>query len=251
MIRRHVLLWAGLLGTTVFLWGPMALLLQRGFRIEALAAFARDTELWGALTQSLLLAVASAALSTIAGTAIAFGLPSLPAGWRRIAFAAVAFPLVLPEIAIALAMMVWFIRLGIPFGWTTLLLGHVGFTLSYAVLILKISVEGLQWSLVEAARDCGARGWSVFRHAIWPQIAPAALASFISGFSLSLDDFLVSFFNKGLDQDLLPIRLYSALRLKVAPGLYAVSALLFCLSTACVLVSQLWLARRSSPPSRS
>ena len=87
----------------------------------------------------------------------------------------------------------------------------------------------------------GAGPWAQFRHALWPQLAPGVLASLVTCFSLSLDDFLITFFVKGFDQMTLPVQIFSMLRLRVAPEVYSLSFLLFCISTTVVLLSQLWL----------
>lgn len=233
----------------LLLWGPFAGILAKGLRPTAILALANDADLLVSFAQSFALALVTALLATVTGTLVAFALPGLPSLGRRLTGAGLAFPLVLPEIALALALMVWFLKLGWPFGWGTLLAGHFAFSFSYACLVMKASVETVDPSLAEAARDLGARGVRVFRHALWPQIKPGAIASLLTCFALSLDDFLVSFFTKGLDTVPLPIRIYSTMRVRPTPALYALSVLLFGLSLSAVLLMQIWNVRATSKSS--
>jgi len=233
----------------VLLWGPFLGILNKGMRPDALLALTQDADLLASFFQSFTLALAAASLATLSGTLVAFALPRMPRLGQRLTATGLAFPMALPEIALALALMVWFLKLGWPFGWGTLIAGHFAFTFSYACLVMKVGVETIDHSLSEAARDLGARGFRVFRHALWPQILPSVLASFLMCFSLSLDDFLVSFFVKGLDTTPLPIRIYSMMRVRPTPALYSLSLLLFGLSLGAVLGIQLWAARASSSSS--
>ena len=114
---------------------------------------------------------------------------------------------------------------------------------SFVVLVLKTSVFNLDRSLSDAARDLGASPIEVFIHAILPQMMPGIIAGAMMAFSLSLDDFLISFFVKGIDQITLPIKVYSMMHLRIGPEIYALSVVLFGISLVSVLLTQLWYAR--------
>ncbi|MGZ3672425.1 MAG: ABC transporter permease, partial [Bdellovibrionota bacterium] len=128
-------------------------------------------------------------------------------------------------------------------GWGTLLLSHFAFTYCFVVLVLKTSVARLDHSLSDAARDLGAGSVQVFRHAVLPQLLPGIVAGAMMAFSLSLDDFLITFFVKGIDQITLPIKVYSMMHLRIGPEIYALSVVLFAISLVSVLLTQLWYVR--------
>lgn len=235
----------------LFLWSPLVRVAAKGMSVEAFTLLFTHAQIMKSLGQSLFLGVCSACISTLMGTLTAFALPRLPGLRQKLVASGLIFPMVLPEIAIGLSFLVWFIKLGIPLGWGTLISSHVAFSFSYTTLIMKTRVETLDRSLMDAARDLGAGRWHVFRHALLPQLAPGLAASLVTAFSLSLDDFLITYFVKGLDQMTLPIQIYSMLKVRIGPEIYALSLILFCISIVAVLLSQIWLHARKTSQLRS
>lgn len=231
------------LGLLAFLWMPLAVLLWKGLSLEAFSRLLNSSDVLSSFRNSLLLAAATALLTTGLGLVTAFALPRLSARLRAWMVGSLLLPLVLPEIAFGIAYLVWFRLLGIPLGWTTLLAAHFAFCFCYVVLVLKSSVAQLDDSLADAARDLGASPVMVFRHAILPQLWPGLIAGAMMAFSLSLDDFLITFFVKGIDQLTLPIKLYSMMRLRLGVEVYALSVVLFGISVLSVVVTQLWFIR--------
>ncbi|HEY8278345.1 MAG TPA: ABC transporter permease [Bdellovibrionota bacterium] len=229
----------------LFLWAPLVAVLFKGSAPEAFVLLWKNSELLLAFRNSLVLGAITAFLSTILGLATAFALPSFSPKVRAWVTGSLLLPLLLPEIAFGIAYLVWFRDLGLSLGWETLLLAHFAFTFCFVVLVLKTSVARLDSSLADAARDLGANGLQVFRHALLPQLLPGILAGAAMAFSLSLDDFLISFFVKGIDQITLPIKIYSMMRLRIGPEIYALSVVLFAISLFGVLFTQLWHAKNS------
>lgn len=228
------------------LWAPLLVVLYKGTSLAAFQKLFGNEEILFAFRNSLLLALGAAFLATVFGLATAFALPLLSPRWRRWMLGSLLLPLVLPEIAFGISYLVWFKAAGLSLGWTTLLLAHFAFTFSYVVLVLKSGVANLDPSLGEAARDFGAGPLTVFRHAVLPQLIPSLAAGAMMAFSLSLDDFLITFFVKGIDELTLPVKLYSMLRLRVGEEIYALSVVLFGFSLASVLITQVWLYRSRS-----
>lgn len=236
------MIWLGGFSVLVILvlWAPLLVISSRGMHWDAFVRLFEREDILSAAYQSLGLAFLSGLLATILGTVIAFSLPALPPRMRRWVNMGLVFPMVLPEIAMGLSFLVWFIKLGISLGWGTLIASHVAFSLSYATLVMKARVETLDSSLVDACWDLGASPFQVFRHGIFPQLKPGLMASLVTCFALSLDDFLITFFVKGLDQMTLPVQIFSMVRIRISPEIYALSLILFCLSLICVLFTQLW-----------
>lgn len=228
------------IGLLAFLWLPLAVLLFKGLSFDAFAKLVNSSDILSSFRNSLLLAAATAILTTGLGLTTAFAMPLVGPRVRGMIIGSLLLPLVLPEIAFGIAYLVWYRILGLPLGWGTLLISHFAFCFCYVVLVLKTSVAKLDPSLADAARDLGAGPVNVFRHAILPQLWPGLIAGAMMAFSLSLDDFLITFFVKGIDQLTLPIKLYSMMRLRLGTEVYALSVVLFGISVISVVVTQLW-----------
>lgn len=232
-------MWALLL----FLWAPLLVVIVKGSSISAFEKLLGNAEVMLSFRNSVVLGVVTALVSTLLGLATAFALPAFPERARGWITGSLLLPLVLPEIAFGIAYLVWYQQLGFTPGWGTLLLSHFAFTYCFVVLVLKTSVARLDHSLADAARDLGAGPVQVFRHAILPQLIPGIVAGAMMAFSLSLDDFLITFFVKGIDQITLPIKVYSMMHLRIGPEIYALSVVLFAISLVSVLFTQLWFVR--------
>lgn len=226
-----------------FLWMPLLSIAWKGLSVDAFQKLFRNNELLDSFFDSFLLAGGSAILSVLLALCTSFALPLLHKKMQKFVVASLFLPLVLPEIAFGISYLVWFKQLGLPLGWSTLLFSHMAFSFCFVALTLKPAVLAIDYQIPQAAQDLGANGWQVFRHGIFPQISPAIVAGFFMAFSLSLDDFLLSFFVKGVDQMTLPVKIYSMMRLKIGEEIYALSLLLFLFSSASVIISRLCLKK--------
>lgn len=226
-----------------FIWIPLFFVFARGLDPSAFQLLLARTDLINAFLQSLMLAIGASFLSTAMATISAFGIASLSTRSKSLVKTSLLLPMILPEVVFGLSYLVWFLKLGLSLGWLTLILGHIAFSFSYAVFVMQLSVEKMDWYRVDAARDLGANSWHIFRHAFLPQISPGLLASGLMVFSLSLDDYFISSFLKNLDQMTLPIQIFSMLRVRIGPEIYAMAVVLFCLSLLTVLSSQLWIEK--------
>lgn len=228
----------------IVLWAPLLRIFLKGLNPADYIALFKDQELIGAFMQSVVLGLTTALASALVGLCIAFMLPRSKSLEKWLLQTGVFMPMILPELILGISMMMWFIKLSIPFGWMTLFVGHIALGIPYAILFFKAHVEVMDWKLVEACQDLGGKGWVVFRHAIWSQMSLPFVSCYLMCFSLSMDDFLISFFVKGTDEVTLPLYLFSMMRLHIHPKIYALSNILFCVSLAFVLVNQLWLGRK-------
>lgn len=232
--------------TLVFLWSPMILIVNKGFSLQAVEALLQRHDIWQAFTNSLGLGLIAAIVATIMGTLTAFSMTMSSSKTRVRMLRGLSFPMLLPEISLGLAQMAWFMSIGLSLGWTTLFLGHFVFLFSYATWIMRLRVDVLDWSLIDAARDLGASDWETFKTAILPQLMPALGASVFTCFALSLDDFLISFFVKGMNQTTLPIQIYGMLKLRIQPEIYALSLFLFCISLSGILLARICFQPKNS-----
>jgi putrescine transport system permease protein len=176
---------------------------------------------------SLADATISALLSTFLGLLAAVTLSRFGTfRTRLIFFGAIHAPLVLPEVVLGLALLSCFVAMGVGRGFTTLVIGHVTFTMCFTTVALLSSLRETDPTLEEAAMDLGASPFRAFILVALPQIAPAIASAFMLAFSLALDDLVIASFATGPGATTLPMRIYSQVRLGVSPQINAMSTLL-------------------------
>ena len=136
-----------------------------------------------------------------------------------------------------ISLLIFFIALHLPLGFLTLLIAHTTLGLPFVALTVLARLAEFDEHLVEAARDLGASEAQAFRHVILPGIMPAVMAGWLLAFTLSMDDVLISFFVAGPTFEVLPLKIYSMVRLGVKPDINALSAIMFCVTVALVMLA--------------
>jgi spermidine/putrescine transport system permease protein len=205
---------------------------------------------------TLVLAVMSTAASTLLGTLLALGLRRGKFFGRALVERSLRTLIVVPDIVMAIALLMFYavVRtwLGIlnP-GLFTMTLAHITFQIPFVALIVRARLAGLDESLQEAARDLGATRWQTFRHVTLPLLWPGILAGALLAFTLSLDDFVVSFFTTGPGATTLPILIYSSVKRGLTPDIHALSTLLVTISIAATVFVMLLQKDRGSPDLKS
>ncbi len=256
--RSRVFLWISAAAIYGFLYAPIvAIAVQSfnrskhsgawlGFTTEWYRALARNDLALHATLITLALAAMSTAVSTVLGTMLALGLHRARFFGRRWAEACLRTIIVVPDIVMAVGLLMFFavIRNGMSFiepGLLTMTLAHITFQIPFVALVVRARLSGLDRSLAEAARDLGASGWQTFRHITWPFLWPGVLAGALLAFTLSLDDFVISFFTTGPGATTLPILIYSSVKRGITPDIHALSTLMIAVSvlaTATVMLLQ-------------
>jgi spermidine/putrescine transport system permease protein len=238
-----------------FLYLPMAVLILgsfnaskygigwQGFTLNWYASLADDAEILAAARNSLMVAALAATLATAIGTLGALGLHRYRFRGRKFLIGLLFVTLMSPDIVMAVSLLVLFIGLRLEPGLFTLWLAHTGFCLPFITLTVHARLQGCDNALVEAARDLGAGEWTAIRRVVLPLALPAIAAGWLMSFTLSLDDAVVSFFVTGPDFEVLPLRIYSMVRLGVKPEVNALASLLFAVSLSFVVLAQ-WLLRK-------
>jgi spermidine/putrescine transport system permease protein/putrescine transport system permease protein len=245
----------------VFLYAPIAWLAIASFnssrslsRINGLstrwyAELAGDTRVLESLRLTLQLALASAAISTVIGTLAAFGLRRAFPG-RGLWTVLLSLPLVVPEVVMGVAMLVFFVKIaGIPLGFGALLFAHVAFSLSFVVVVVRSRVSGMDVRMEEAAADLGASPFVAFRTVTLPLVAPAVVAGAAFAFLLSFDDVVISSYLTGVGSTTLPVFVYAqASKRGISPEIVALSTLMVT-ATAVLLITGVviasWRARKA------
>jgi spermidine/putrescine transport system permease protein len=136
-------------------------------------------------------------------------------------------PLVLPEVVFGLGLLMWFVLLRVTLGTVSLILAHVTFSVSYVYTTVSERARLLDRNLEDAAHDLGATSWQTFWRIQLPLLMPACVAGWMLAFTLSFDDFLISFFTAGPDVTTLPLTLYGMVKYGVSPVVFALSAVIF------------------------
>lgn len=197
--------------------------------------FENDTIL-AALCNTLLIAVLSAAIATLLGTSAAIAIHHMKKRRQSLCMSMVNIPMLNAEIVTGIAFMLLFITVGnllsvvgihFEMGFGTVLIGHITFNLPYVVLSVMPKLKQLNLSMYEAALDLGAGERQAFFRIVLPDIMPGVLSGFLLSFTMSLDDFVITHFVKGLGADTLSTLIYSELRKGIKPEMYALSTIMF------------------------
>ena len=209
-----------------------------------------DRQIMAAAGASLVVAVLSATLAVIVGTAAGYGLARFGAFRGRWLFATAAVaPLVVPEVITGLSLLLLFVaaEAALPFlpgrGLATIVIAHASFTMATVALIVRARLAGMDREIEDAASDLGAGPFTVFFRITLPMMAPALAAGWLLAFVLSLDDVVIASFVAGPQSTTLPMVIYSSIRLGVSPKINALAALLVA-ATALLLGCAALVSRR-------
>jgi spermidine/putrescine transport system permease protein len=194
-----------------------------------------DKTLQDALGMSLWVGLWSTLGATLLGTTAALALERTEFKGRKIFDAVTLIPLVIPEIVMGLSLLVWFVLLRLSLGSFSIILAHITFSFSYVIITVRTRLQDFDHSLEEAARDLGATPWKTFWRVTFPLIWPGVLSGALMAFTLSFDDFLITFFTAGVGSDTLPVKLYSMIKFGISPKINALSTLILLATTFLVL----------------
>jgi spermidine/putrescine transport system permease protein len=241
--------WLGLTG--VFLYAPLITLIVfsfndsrrnivwRGFTLKYYRLALADSDLMAAFANSLAIAVISTFMSLILGalTAILLWRFRFPA--KAALEGVLALPIVVPEICMGVAMLVFFTKVlpwpseaPWPLNLGAIIISHIAFSFSFVAVILRARLASFDPDLEAAARDLGAGTWRVFRDMVIPHMTPGLIAGALLAFTLSLDDFVITFFTSGPDTVTFPVKVYSMVRFSVTPEVNAASTVLILITVA-------------------
>src|SRR5690554_33330 len=205
---------------------------------------ATRTRLLDAPIKSLSVAVVPATLASMIGTLTAVGLCRYRFRGKQALTSLLFAVMMSPDIVMAISLLALFLTLGISLGFWSLLIAHITFCLPFVVITVYSRLRGFNPHLIDAAKDLGASEFQAFWRVIVPLAAPAILAGWLLSFTLSLDDVIVSFFVTGPGFEILPLKIYSMVRLGVKPEVNALATVLFVISLVLVITSQLLLKEK-------
>lgn len=213
-----------------------------GFSLRWYGVLLRDSAIFEALGNSLILAVLSCLSAAVIGTLGAVGMHRLQSRTKGAVEYLSTLPIMIPEIILGMVFMAFFSLLGLPFGMTTLVIGHTAFCIPYVFMLVKARLAGMDPALAEAARDLGAGEARVFFDVTLPLITPAILSGMLLSFAMSMDDVIISIFVTGVKVNTLPIKIYSQIKFGVTPEINALCTLMLLATVLLVLLSR-WIGR--------
>lgn len=248
--NSRVLTWLSI-GIFLFLYLPIIVLVifsfssasnvgvWSGFSTRWYAELLGDRALIAAFRVSLWVAVWSTLVATVLGTTAALALERYRF-FGRLPFDTVLYlPIIIPDIVMALSTLLFFVTFAVPLSRYTILVTHIAFNIAFVAVVVRARLAEMDKSLEEAAADLGASAFTTFRRVTLPILMPGIVSAALLAFTLSLDDFVITFFVAGPGSTTLPVRVYSMIKFGVTPEVNAISTLMLLGSTVLVVISLL------------
>lgn len=211
----------------------------QGFTLDWYGKLFSDDRILSAFQNSMIVAGFAVAISAVLGTLMAVGLARYEFPGKKLYRGIAYLPLIIPDIAIAVATLVCLAAFAIPLSLWTIVAAHVVFCLAYVGLVVASRLTNLDPHLEEAALDLGATPTQAFIKVLLPQLMPGIVAGCLLAFVLSLDDFLIASFTAGSGSNTLPMEIFSRIRTGVKPDINALSVMLISVSAIVALVAEL------------
>jgi spermidine/putrescine transport system permease protein len=210
-----------------------------GFTVQWYTRLLEQGEILLALRNTLVIALAATLTSTVLGTLAAFALHRYHGSWLQQAhYTLIYTPLVVPEILTGMSLLLLFVALQVQLGLFTIFLAHVTFCISYVAMVVLARLQDFDFTVIEAAQDLGASWWQAAWKVLLPLLAPGIAAGALLAFTLSIDDFVITFFVAGPGSTTLPIRIYSMIKHGSPPLINALSTVLLVVTFIAVWASQ-------------
>ena len=250
----------------IFLYAPMVVLILasfntgkditqfEGFTLQQYAEVFRDRSLLTLLGNSLIISILASAIATVFGTVAAVGIHGLKPRMRKAVMGLTNIPMTNPDIVTGISLSLLFVFVGSKLlgqrnslTFWTLLIAHITFNLPYVILNVMPKLQQMDMSLQDAAMDLGCTPIQSFFKVSLPEIMPGVISGAIMAFTMSLDDFVISYFVTGLDFVTLPVEIYNYTKKPIQPKVYAMFTLLFLLIFVLMVVMNLLQLRQDKP----
>ena len=210
-----------------------------GFTLKWYQALFQNTRVLEALTNTLIIGFFSTIISTALGTMAAIAMHRYRYKFKAVINGLVYLPILIPEIVMGLSLLVLFSQAHLPLGKPTLILAHITFCVSFVVITVGARMEGMRNDLEQAASDLYATPWQTFRYITLPLIMPGIIAGALIAFTLSIDDFVISFFVAGPNSTTLPLYIYAMVKRGISPEINALSTLMMCATVSMVVLAEI------------
>lgn len=250
MAKRKLTKWFVIGGVLAFLYIPIAVLViysfnesklnvvWTGFTLKWYGELFKDDEIIRALMNTLQVAFVSTIISTMVGTLAAVGMYKYQFKGKTTLDNLLYIPIVIPEIVLGIALLIFFNKTSIELGIPTLIIAHSTFCIPFVVITVKSRMAGYDKSIEEAAIDLGANQLKTFFYITLPTIMPGIIAGALLSFTLSLDDVIISFFVTGPSSNTLPLQIFSMVKFGVSPKINALSTIMLIVSCTIILLAE-------------
>jgi spermidine/putrescine transport system permease protein len=244
--RRSTWLWAAALFAYAFLYVPLVIVVVYsfndsrlnaewvGFTLDWYRKLAADSDMLTAAGNSLAIGFVASLVSTTLGTMAGVAMHRYR---LRLLPILVVAPIAIPEILMGVSLLIFFVLMNFTLGLVSVALAHIAFCVGFVAIVVRARLAGMDETLTEAARDCGASPWEAFRYVTLPLIMPGVIAGALMAFTLSIDDFVITFFTAGAGTVTLPLQIYSMIKISVTPEVNAVSTLLMLLTLLLIVIA--------------
>ena len=226
----------------------------KGFTLKWYTALFNDAQIMGSLKNTLIIAVLASLIATVLGTAAAIGIYNFKGGVRTAIQNVSNIPIINPEIVTGVSLMLLFtfagVMMGFEMGFWTVLLAHIGFCTPYVILSVTPRLRQMDSSLYEAALDLGCSPAQAFFKVVLHELMPGILSGLLISFTYSLDDFVITYFTRGSRFQTLPIQIYTMTHQRINPKANALSALMFVIVIAILVISNFASIRKSKEAAR-
>jgi spermidine/putrescine transport system permease protein len=238
-----------------FLYAPIVLLVffsfnvsrfpthWEGFTLNWYIKLFNNYAIGQALKNTLIVSISSTVISTIIGTMVSVAIERFRFQTKPAIDAMLFLPIIIPDIAMAIMLVVFFVMIKMPLGLPTIIISHVAFNISFVAVIVRARMASIDPTLEEAANDLYANEWQAFWRVTFPLLVPGILGGALFAFTLSLDDYVITFFTSGPGSTTLPVKIYSMVKRGITPETNAVSTIMLLVSMLLVPLSQ-WVQRR-------
>jgi len=210
-----------------------------GFTFSWYAKLFKDEAIWSALTNTLIIAASSTLTAMVLGTMAAFAIHRYRSRLQRIHYTLIYTPLVVPDILMGISLLLFFVAMGLKLSLATICIAHVTFCISYVAMVVLARLQDFDFSVIEASQDLGANWWQTTWRVLVPMLAPGIMAGGLLAFTLSIDDFVITFFVSGPGSTTLPVHIYGMIkRSRNLPIINALSTILLVITFLAVWSSQ-------------
>ncbi len=214
-----------------------------GFSFKWYKVMFGDRSIWNALKNSLIVAFLNTLFSTLLGTMAALVLGKYVFKGKNIFQNILYIPIIIPEIIFGIALLTFYMMIKLPLGILSITCSHITFSISFVTFVVLAKIKNFDKNIEEASLDLGANRWQTFIRIILPNISPGIISGALLAFTLSIDDFVITFFTSGVGSTTLPLKIYSMIKFGVTPEINAVSTLMILFTL--IIISAVAFLQRS------
>lgn len=218
----------------------------KGFSLKWYTSLFNDASIIDAATNTLIIATIATIVSTVIGTAAAWALHKYKNSLQSTHYLLVYSPLIMPDVLMGISLLLLFVSMSIDLGMTTVIIAHITFCISFVAFTVMARLQDFDFKLIQAAQDLGAGNLKILFKIVLPLLAPGILAGALMAFTLSMDDFVVTFFVGGPGSTTLPVKVYSMMKHGTPAVINALSVVFMTITLSVAIIGQIITYKKST-----